>query len=103
MTPREYDARVETILEDKLWHEVIIRVLSKELDDLEKVYASEVFKASGYKVGQKITDDGGKVWFVSGARVVCNRVVLSLNPPKKDGSMSKIVFIARGEPMIFLN
>lgn len=79
------------------------RELEQVLLEYTRNYVEETFKASGYRVGQKITDDRGRVWYVSGARECCYRVVLSLNPAKKDGTMSKVTYIARGEPRLYIN
>ena len=80
-----------------------IHELEDRRNQLKQRYVGEAFKASGYKVGQKILDREKKVWFVAGARELSGRVILSLNPARKDGTMAKVTFIARGEPKIFLN
>lgn len=77
-----------------------IKEVENEQAQMEESYVSECFERSGYKVGQKILGPRGRIFFVSGARLSFRTVVLNLNPAKKDGTMSKTVFIARGEPRI---
>ena len=102
MTHDEFIAKVQEFgrLVDK--HRQAISKLKAEEQQLKDEYVKECFERSGYKVGQKVYGERGRVFFVSGAHECCRSVHLSLNPANKDGTMSKVVFIGRGEPRIVI-
>ena len=92
---RGFDEKIEELKNS-------IKEVENEQTKMEESYVNECFERSGYVVGQKILGVKGRVFFVSGARLSFRTVVLNLNPAKKDGTMSKQVFIARGEPRIVI-
>lgn len=75
----------------------------QERKALQEAYAKEVLDASGYSVGQKVFDNEGRLWYVSGAYVRWRQggdVFLNFNKAKKDGSMSKLPGMGNGMPEI---
>ena len=100
MNAKEFNA-VNDVFRKKIENlENEIQNLKNERKEFREEYIHDVFKASGHKIGDKITDEDGHIWFVAGARESRGNVYLNLNMPKKDGTMSKVTFIARGEPRI---
>jgi len=75
----------------------------QERKALQEAYAKEVLDASGYSIGQKVFDNEGRLWYVSGAFTTNGDVCLNFNFPKKDGSMSKVSGMGRGMPHIIIN
>jgi len=68
---------------------------------LQEAYAKEVFDASGYTVGQKMVDNEGHTWYVTGAFTYRDgNVFLNFNFAKKDGTMSKVSGMGRGMPHV---
>lgn len=110
ITPEEYAKKCEEY-RDRIWEvEKERTALDARIADLEaerasfrEKYVRDALERSGYMVGQQLKDENGKIWFVTGAREQFNQVVLNLNPVKKDGTMSKTTYIARGEPCIVIN
>ena len=103
MTPEQYKDTCKVLRNEKKKLEYQIALLKEQEKALKENYVKEVFDASPYNVGDRITDEKDRTWFVSGADELCNHVILRLNPPKKDGTMSKVTYIGRGEPHIYLN
>ena len=84
---------------DKLQQELYFN--KKNRDAMRESYEREAFEQSEYEIGQQVTDELGRVWFVSGAHLMRNgEVYLSFVFPKKDGTMSKVSGLGRGEPYI---
>ena len=102
MTPEDYGKKKNEFYAKLSELEEKKKLLRKEFNEMTDAYIKEVFEKSGHYIGEKIVEEG-KTWYVSGARVLQNGVVLSFNSAKKDGTMSKVTFIARGEPFIWLN
>ena len=103
MTPEQYQDACVALRDEKRKLVDQLERLEEQGKALKENYIKEVFDASPFHIGDKITDEEGRTWFVSGADEVCNRIILRLNPPKKNGTMSGVTYVGRGEPDIYLN
>ena len=89
MTKKEFLKEKHSLMGEENVYLLMANNLRNRREKLQESYARECFERSPYTVGQKI-EEGGQTFFVSGAWVNGDgRVYLSVNYPKKDGTMSK--------------
>lgn len=100
MTPEEFNKRLEEYRDRRVELEQQIADLKTERQTFINDYVNEAFKKSGYALGQKILDKRSRTWYVSGAHETHGHVYLTFNFAKKDGTMSKVSGIGRGEPTV---
>lgn len=101
MTHEEFNRQIDEYRNRQTTLEEQLANLKSERRAFIDGYVSASFKDSGYAVGQKVTDENGRIWYVSGAHHVnLGFVYLTFNFAKKDGTMSKVRAIGRGEPNV---
>ena len=83
-----------SLRDERLAAERHVREIREDIKRFEEDYIKECLDKSPYTVGQKLIL-GGNDYFVSGAFESCGNVYLSINFPKKDGTMSKREAVGR--------